>query len=210
MIAFCYCNFTGDIIIGDNSTTSRPLAIERYSFSDCSANGLKIGNNVTSIGDYAFAGSAERVWDYNDNYDHDYYNVTTKIFTGELVISNSVTSIGKYAFYLCDKFSSIKFEENSKLETIGDYAFAGFVAEDYYDDYINDNNDYNNYIPYAMGFVGELVIPNSVTSIGNYAFYLCNNMTSLKFEENSNLETIGNYAFGGYSRKTTIMSASSV
>ena len=196
--AFRYCNFSGDIIIGDNSTTSRPLAIERYSFSDCSANGLKIGNNVTSIGDYAFAGSAEGVWDYNDNYSHDYYNVTTKSFTGELVISNSVTSIGKYAFYLCDKFSSIKFEENSKLETIGDYAFAGFVAENHYDDYINNNYDYN-YIPYAMGFVGELVIPNSVTSIGNYAFYLCNNMTGLKFEENSNLETIGNYAFGGYS-----------
>ena len=194
--AFQYCSFD-NIIIGDNTTTSRPLALQRYSFSDCSANSLKIGNNVTSIGDYAFAGSLEEKYDSGNDYYHQYYEITTPNFSGELIIPNSVTSIGNYAFYLCDKFTSLKFEEGSNLESIGDYAFAGTIVSDYYNDYNNDDNDYNNYTPYSMGLSNELIIPNSVTSIGEHAFYLCTNLYKLKFESDSKLETIGDYAFAG-------------
>ena len=38
-------------------------------------------------------------------------------------------------------------------------------------------------------------IPNSITSIGEYAFYECKNLTSITFGENSQLEIIGSSAF---------------
>ena len=59
------------------------------------------------------------------------------------------------------------------LQHIGDYAFQS--------SYINDN----------------VTIPNSVTSIGDYAFNGNKNLTTLTFEEGSNLTTIGNCAFCG-------------
>ena len=110
--------------------------------------------------------------------------------TGELFIPNSVTSIGDYAFFRCTQLTGLSFEENSNLNTIGEYAFAGY--------YNGSSSDYR------MGLTGNLIIPNSVTSIGNHAFYLCDKFTSLSFEENSQLKTIGDYAFTGYNNYTSI------
>ncbi len=106
-------------------------------------------------------------------------------FTSDLVIPNTVVSIADSAFYNCTGFNgTLTLSEN--LETIGQYAFAG---SDYY---------------YMMNFVGDLVIPNSVISIGDYAFNYCSGFNgTLTLSEN--LKTIGNYAFcgnnayGGYS-----------
>ena len=42
---------------------------------------------------------------------------------------------------------------------------------------------------------GSITIPNSVTSIGNSAFYECASLTSVIFESGSNLSTIGSDAF---------------
>ena len=41
----------------------------------------------------------------------------------------------------------------------------------------------------------SLVIPATVTTIGDYAFYDCDNLTSVHFEGDSQLKTIGKYAF---------------
>lgn len=49
----------------------------------------------------------------------------------------------------------------------------------------------------------ELVIPEGVTSIGNYAFYNCENLTSLTLP--NGLETIGNYAFYGIDPRRAIV-----
>ena len=143
---------------------------------------LIIPNSVTYIGERAFYYCNKFTslsFEENSNLETigDYAFYYCYGFTGNLNIPNSVTSIGNYAFYYCRNFTSLSFEENSKLETIGDYAFASISSS------------------YPMGFTGELNIPNSVTSIGNSAFYYCRNFTSLSFEENSKLETIGDYAF---------------
>jgi hypothetical protein len=42
---------------------------------------------------------------------------------------------------------------------------------------------------------GTVTIPNTVTSIGNRAFMNCSNITNFIFEENSQLETLGELAF---------------
>ena len=153
-----YMGFTGELIIPDGVTY-----IGNHAFHNCNGftGELVIPNGVTSIGNYTF------------------YNCSG--FTGELIIYNNITSIGDYAFYRCNKLTSLSFEENSKLKTIGNYAFAGY--------YNGSSSDY------SMELTGELIIPNSVTSIGNHAFHRCSKFTSLSFEENSQLKTIGDYAF---------------
>ena len=176
--AFYVCNGFSDKLIIPNSVTS----IGNYAFYRCTKFtelSFEENSNLKTIGDYAFAG---------------YYNGSSSDykmeFTGELIIPNSVTSIGSHAFNLCTKFTKLSFEENSNLKTIGDYAFTG----------------YNTFSTISMEFAGELIIPNSVTSIGNYAFFYCPKLTKLSFEENPNLKTIGNNSFyyNGFTGELTI------
>ena len=166
--AFYKCTgLTGNLIIPENVTY-----IGEHAFNNCTGltGNLIIPNKVKTIGNNAF--------------------YVCNGFSGKLIIPNSVTSIGNYAFYRCTKFTELSFEENSNLKTIGDYAFAGY--------YNGSNSDYK------MELTGELIIPNSVTSIGSHAFNLCTKLTKLSFEENSNLKTIGDYAFTGYNTFSTI------
>ena len=95
---------------------------------------------------------------------------------GDLIIPKNVVTIGSSAFVHCSKpcpeyceegcehvsgFASLSFEEGSKLETIGSEAF--FWSEQYR---------------------GDLIIPNSVTSIGVSAFAQTSFDGELKISEN--------------------------
>ena len=95
--------------------------------------------------------------------------------SGSVTIPNtlggfSVRIIGTNAFRLCSSLTSVSFEPNSQLETIGQYAFL-------------------------QSGLTSITLPASQTSIGSYAFYLCSALTSVNFESGSQLETIGTYAF---------------
>ena len=150
--AFTQCyNLTGDLII-PNTVTS--VGVE--AFWECRGfNGtLTLSENLEVISDRVFG-----------SYDGQ------MSFSGTLVIPSGVKSIGQAAFQNCANISLLEIEENSQLETIGDYAFTQC---------------------YSLG--GDLLIPNTVTNIGDYAFYN-DAITSLEIEENSQLETIGDYAF---------------
>ncbi|MCD8288661.1 MAG: leucine-rich repeat domain-containing protein [Prevotella sp.] len=83
----------------------------------------------------------------------------------------SVTAIGEYAFYECAELTSIVIP--SSVTSIGTYAF------------------------YTCTGLTSIEIPNSVTSIGAYAFKDCESLATLTFAENSQLTSIGNYAFDG-------------
>ncbi len=56
----------------------------------------------------------------------------------------------------------------------------------------------------------SIIIPDSVTSIGNLAFYECSNLTTVTIGENSQLTTIGGSAFSGCSSLISITIPSSV
>ncbi len=90
--------------------------------------------------------------------------------TGSLVIPSRITEIEPYAFYGCSSIEEIIFEDESLLNTIGNYAFSKCSSA-------------NN----------KLIIPDNVTSIGEYTFNECTKLTGLELD--NNLTSIGQHAF---------------
>ena len=182
--AFTYCSSLTSINI-PNSVTN----IGDYAFRYCrSLTELIIGNSVTSIGDYAFSGC---------------YNLK------ELIIGNSVTMIGGHAFSGCSGLTSITIPNS--VTNIGSSAFfdcSGLTSID-----VDSNNpNYASYngvlfskdmtllIQCPMKFSGSFVVPNSVTNIGDYAFYDCSGIAKLTI--GNSVTDIGNSAFSGCSSLT--------
>ena len=130
---------------------------------------LVIPNSVTSIGKRAFQYC---------------YGLTS------VTIPNSVTSIGEEAFWNCTSLTSVTIPNS--VTSIGEYAFcdcsgltsvhisdiAAWCNIDFADSYSNPL--YNAHHLYLNGEeVKDLVIPNSVTSIGKRAFQYCYGLTSV-------------------------------
>ena len=211
--AFYNCsNLSGSLYIPNSVTT-----INYQAFYGCSGltGSLTIPNSVTTIGGDAFSGCSG--------------------FIGNLTIPNSVTTIGQYAFSGCSGLTGSLTISNSVTE-IGDGAFrdcsgltsvyftgdlalwCGITFGDYYSNplyyahnlYIDNQLVTDLAIPnsvttigqYAFyngsGFTGSLTIPNSVTAIGNSAFSNCNGLTGSLTIPNS-VTTIGTWAFSNCS-----------
>ena len=203
---------TNELMLGCKNTTilNSVTSIGDYAFYDCSGftGSLTLPNSITKIGWSAFEGCSG--------------------LTGSLTIPNSVTSIGQHAFEGCNGFTGDLTIPNS-VTTIGGYAFRGcsgfesIVVESgntYYDSRENSNalintstnelmlgcknttipnsvTSIDNYAFYnCSGFTGSLTLPNSLTLIGDYAFYNCHNFTGSLNIPNS-VTSIGDYAFYG-------------
>ena len=63
----------------------------------------------------------------------------------------------------------------------------------------------SNFAFYNHDSLTSIVIPDTVTTIGDYAFDGCGSLTSVTFGENSQLTTIGNCAFEGCGNLTSIV-----
>ena len=175
-----------DLVI-PNSVTS----IGDYAFQYCSGlTSVTIPNSVTSIGNSAFYGCR---------------GLTS------ITIPNSVTSIGSSAFANCTGLTSITIPNSVTM--IGNYAFRG--CSGLTSVHITDlaawcniafgaaSNPLSDAHLYMNGEeIKDLVIPNSVTSIGDYAFQYCSGLTSVTIP--NSVTSIGNSAFYGCSGLTFV------
>ena len=136
-------------------------------FSFCSSLAkVVIPNSVTSIGDRAFSRCSS---------------------LAEVVIPNSVTSIGDRAFSRCESLTEVVIP-NSVVYINGNpfYAWLGKLEclspSFVYENNILFNKDKSRIISFRNQKQTSYVIPNSVTSIGEYAFFAWNFPCDLRQE----------------------------
>ena len=108
-----------------------------------------------------------------------------------VTIPNSVTSIGSMAFYDCSGLTSVH------ISDIAAWCNIDFVVTE------SNPLHYAHHLYLNGEEVKDLLIPNSVTSIGNNAFDGCSGLTSVSIP--NSVTSIGRFAFSGCSGLTSIV-----
>ena len=111
-----------------------------------------------------------------------------------VVIPTNVTTVGYSAFKRCSSLTTVTFEKESQLKTIGgDYYYGAFSD---------------------CTALTSIEIPASVETIGNTAFSDCSKLTTVTFEKGSQLKIIGGgfdtnvgyrYIYGAFSELKNLM-----
>lgn len=197
-------------------------SIGDYCFINCSGlTAITIPAAAESIGYHPFSGctnlktvnwNAKNCADLSSNSDGPFYNLTgiTTFNFGNTVehipayicygltglttvtVGTGVTSVGTSAFGGCTGMATVNWnaancaDQSSygpfgNMSSITKFAFGSQVKR------------IPSYLCYALKGLASVSIPNSVTTIGNYAFSQCENLTSATI--GSSVATIGEYAF---------------
>ena len=176
-MAFAYCRSLESVTLSENISS-----IEDYTFYDCeSLTSITIPNNVTYVGDTAFGYC---------------YNLSAVTF------GNNVTTIDNYAFTACSSLSSVTIP--ASVSYIGYSTFVScnslnsIVVESGNTTYDSRNNC-NAIIETASNTLitgcQSTIIPETVTTIGEQAFYNCDGLTTIAIP--NSVTSIGYYAFAG-------------
>ncbi|MDE5553710.1 MAG: leucine-rich repeat domain-containing protein, partial [Muribaculaceae bacterium] len=178
MWAFYSCSSLTSVSIG-NSVQS----IGRCAFSWCTAlTSVVIPNSVTYIDPSAFEYCSSLTW---------------------AVIPNSVTYIGWDVFYKCDSLirSACPYGVTNPFSSgiIISYPREGAIAEDGF--IYGPDKSFIYFAP--LDLEGDFITPESVETIGSYAFYDCSALTSLTLSKK--LNKIGTQAFYGCDMIKTII-----
>ena len=176
--------------ITHNGATYSVTSIGERAFYDCSSlTSITIPNSVTSIEYRAFYGCSSLT---------------------SITIPNSVTSIGEQAFLYCSSLTSITIPNS--VTSIGSSAFNGcssltsIIVEkgnSIYDSRENCNAIIETATNTLIAGCQNTTIPNSVTSIGDFAFSGCSSLTSITIP--NSVTSIGVCAFRNCSSLTSII-----
>ena len=201
-------NFT-KCTIGDNITK-----IGNFAFCGFySLTSVTIPDSVTSIGYAAFYGCTSlttiTIPDSVTLIGDSAFSYCTSLIT--ITIPDSVTLIGDFAFCDCTSLTSVTIGKS--VTSIGEQAFVGCTSQEaFYGKYASPDNrclivdGTLNYC--ASAGLTEYTIPNSVTSIGNSAFYNCTSLISVTIPDS--VTSIGEQAFVFCTSLTTITIPDSV
>ena len=129
----------------------------------------QIPNGITTIGEYAFYGSALTSVTMPDSVTTIGDGAFAASHLASLAMPFGLTAIGNYAFMDCSSLASISIPDS--VTSLGDRAFK----------------DCNN--------ISSLTIGSGVTSIGADAFYGCSSLTSVTIP--NGVTSVGQYAFYG-------------
>ena len=175
--------------------------IGHYAFYQCYISLTSFPSSLTYIGDYAF-----------------YLNEFV-----QLRFPSSITYIGDYAFSLGLELIDVVVPENDNL-VVRKHAFSSVKDDSFYtiegdNKYLKSVSNNNYYLCECNGDtninsntkhigpnafennadIAAFIVPNSVVSIGDYAFYNCSNLKTIQF--GTGLKIIRKYAFKGTSLK---------
>ena len=226
VIARLVGKYSGEVSIPDSVEYKGAFycvtSIGEETFYQCSGlTSVTIGNSVTSIGDYAFSGCSgltsvtipNSVTSIGDGAFYHCSGLTS------VTIPNSVTRIGSDAFSYCSGLTSVTI--GNGVTSIGQGAFSscsGLISVHISDIAAWCNIDFgdsaSNPLLYAEHLylngeeVKDLVIPNSMTSIGNYAFDSCKGLTSVTIP--NSVTSIGESAFSFCTGLTSVTIGNSV
>ena len=178
--AFSGCSALGSIAIGDGITSIGSQAFANCTKSATNGTTLTLGDSITTIADDAFSGSTNFTGDLTipDSMTGTLGQVFRYCgFNGELTISDGITEIAQSAFN-GSKITGLDLGKG--VQKIGQSAF------------------------YKTSLTGDLIIPDSVTEIGNIAFYGCEGLNG-KLVLSRNLTTLGNQAFASCNFNGTVI-----
>ncbi len=175
ILSFMNCAGVKEIILPETVTS-----ISAYAFGDCFAlESLYVPQGVTFIYFSAFNGSSKLV-----------LNVSEGTYAHEYAQAHGIACIARDFVYVaidsgsCGESATWSFYENGELVISGSGAIANFAS----------HND-QPWKKYAER-IKKITIGKDITAIGNYAFaYTCKYVTSIVFEEGSQLQTIGVLSF---------------
>lgn len=166
--------------------------IGEQAFEYSSVTTVNFGENLKSVGDYAFQGCNRLTkLTFNDALtDIGNYAFAECSNVAEITVGRGLKTIGEWAFYKCGAFTAIILPDG--FTTMGKSAFAectkltiaklGSSLTSVPEDAFKDCRS-----------LSEMFIPATVTSIGNRAFYNDSGIANLKMEEG--VQTIGSEVF---------------
>jgi len=211
---------SGSLVI-PNSINNLPVTSIGYAaFGNCfGLTSVTLPSSITSIGDVAFYSCSGLT---SVTLPSSITSIGQSAFGNcsgltSVTLPSSITSIDNQAFQGCSGLTSVTLP--SSITSIGRAAFSGCsslkgitvdIANSAYssNDGMLFNKAQTSLIVFPGGKIGAYTIPNSVTSIGNFALHGCSGLTSVTIP--NSVTSIGQYAFYSCSGLTSVTLPSSI